>query len=169
MLSIQSQTTMITTTSNLGAKNVCFANNLTMVKIPKVSVRCSKMGERVPGLDHPPIGNWSKAKESEKITLVSNNGVMAGLMVFTKHNQAVLPITGPTKPQSYKEPNKRIANFGDDVNKLHPIVVKNKDLAKIVLGLVMEEDASKTYGLLYETVDLNKELKVMLANSTEKS
>jgi hypothetical protein len=77
---------------------------------------------------------------------------MAGLMVFTKHsNQAVLPIVGPIMPKRYKEANKMIANFGDDINKLHPIVIKNKDLAKLVLGFIAAEEGVKMCGLLRAT------------------
>jgi hypothetical protein len=68
MLSIQLQVIMITIPSTVGHITFSFVTSLTTVNIPKVSVKHSKTGERIPGLNHP-IDNWSKAKESEKSLL----------------------------------------------------------------------------------------------------
>jgi hypothetical protein len=51
---------MITIPSTTGTRTVSFATNSTMANILEVSAKCSKTGERVPGLDHP-IDNWIKA------------------------------------------------------------------------------------------------------------
>jgi hypothetical protein len=57
------------------------------VIIPNASTMYTMTSEKIPGIEHP-INAWLKANDNEKLQLLSNNTVVAGMLILTKHNQA---------------------------------------------------------------------------------
>jgi hypothetical protein len=152
------------------ARQVTFQGlSLPYVVIPNASMKYTMISERIPpGIDHPPINAWLKAKDTGKLQLLYNNADMAGMLVFTKHDQVfLLPVVAPTKLQSLTQNNKMIVNFGNEANKMHPVNIDTKDILKYVLGIMTEEDV-KSCKFAYDNIDLHEPLKVTAANGPEK-
>jgi hypothetical protein len=73
------------------AKQVSFHNPVPPpVIIPNASTKYTMISEKIPGIEHP-INAWLKANDNEKLQLLSNNAVVAGMLILTKHNQALFP------------------------------------------------------------------------------
>jgi hypothetical protein len=113
--------TINTSNQSAQAKQVSFQDPvLPSVVIPNASTKYTMINEKIPGIEHP-INAWLKANDTEKLQLLSNNAVVAGMLILTKHNQALLPVVAPTKPQSLTQTNKMIVTFGNEANKIHPV------------------------------------------------
>jgi hypothetical protein len=99
-----------------------------------------------------------------------NNSVLVGVLVLTKHNQALRPVVAPTKPQSLMtQTNKMIVNFGSKANKIHPVNIYTKDIVKYVLGIITKEDA-ESCKFEYDDINLRKNpLKVIVVDGSEKT
>jgi hypothetical protein len=97
-----------------------------------------------------------------------NNSVIAGVLVLTKYNQALLPVVAPTKPQSLTHTSKMIVNFGNKANKIHPVNIDSaKDIVKHILGIMSKEN-DKSCKFEYDNINLRNSLKVTLADGSEK-
>jgi hypothetical protein len=82
------------------AKQVSFQDPVhPSVVIPNASMKYTMISEKIPGVEHP-ISAWLKANDTEKLQLLTKNAIVAGMLVVTKHNQALLPVVAPTKSQS---------------------------------------------------------------------
>jgi hypothetical protein len=92
---------------------------------------------------------------------------VAGMLILTKHNQALLAMVAPTKPQSLTQTNKMIVNFGNKANKIHPVNIDTKDIVKFFLGIMTEADV-KSCTFEYDDIDLCEPLKVTKVDSSEK-
>jgi hypothetical protein len=121
---------------------------------------------KIPGIDHP-INTWLKANDNEKLQLVYDIAVMMEVLILMKHFQALLPMVAPTKPQNLTQNNKMIVNFGNEANKIHPVNIDTKDIVKYVLGIMTEEDASKSCKFEYDDINLPNPLKVTVADGSE--
>jgi hypothetical protein len=150
------------------AKQVSFQDHvLPYVVIPNASTKYTMISEKIPGIEHP-ITACLKANDTEKLQLLSNNAVVAGMLIITKHNQALLPVVAPpTKPQSLAQTNNMIVNFGNEANKIHPVNIDTKDIVKFALGIMTEEDV-KSCKFEYDDIDLREPLKVTTADGSEK-
>jgi hypothetical protein len=133
--------TIHTSNQLANAKQVTFqGSGLPAGIIPTASTKHTMISEKIPGIDHP-INAWLKSNDNEKLQLVHNNAVVAGVLVLTQHNQALLPVVAPTKPQNLTQNNKMKVNFGNKGNKIRPVNIDTKDIVKYVLGIMTEEDA----------------------------
>jgi hypothetical protein len=160
--------TINTSNQSANAKQVTFQDPvLPSVVIPSASTKYTMISEKIPGIEHP-INAWLKANYTEKLQLLSNNAGVAGMLVLTKHNQALLPVVAPTKPQSLIPTSKMIVNFGNEANKIHPVNIYTKDTIKFIIGIMTKEDVKSCKFEYEDDIDLREPLKVTAADGSEK-